>query len=94
MQEIADAYVNIANLEYMFHITKADVEKAINVKIQQSRAFEDCETIIADEDPEDRIDTIIKKIIAPNCKQELLLCGLWCRKVNDRICFYIAVPDR
>lgn len=25
-------------------------------------------------------DTIIKKIIAPNCRQELLLCGLWCRK--------------
>lgn len=27
-------------------------------------------------------DTIIKKIIAPNCKQELLLCGLWTRKIQ------------
>lgn len=27
-------------------------------------------------------DTIIKKIIAPNAKQELLLCGLWCRKIQ------------
>ena len=27
-------------------------------------------------------DTIIKKIIAPNCKQELLLCGLWTRKIK------------
>lgn len=27
-------------------------------------------------------DTIIKKIIAPNCKQELLLCGLWCSKIQ------------
>ena len=24
------------------------------------------------------------KSIAPNCKQELLLCGLWCRKIKGR----------
>ena len=28
-------------------------------------------------------ETIIKKIIAPNCKQELLICGLWCRKIKE-----------
>lgn len=27
-------------------------------------------------------DTIIKKSIAPNCRNELLLCGLWTRKIN------------
>lgn len=27
-------------------------------------------------------DTLLKKSIAPNCKQHLLLCGLWCRKVK------------
>lgn len=46
LQEIADAYVNIANLEYMFHITKADVEKAINVKIQQTKERYDEQTKI------------------------------------------------
>ena len=60
----------------------------LNVKIQQSRAFEDCETIIADEDPEDRIDTIIKKmpkwverialeIGAPKSEVEKILTHLW-----------------
>lgn len=29
-------------------------------------------------------DTIIKKIIAPNCKQELILCGLWSRQIRNR----------
>ena len=28
------------------------------------------------------LGTIIEKSIAPNCKQELLLCGLWCRKIK------------
>ena len=27
-------------------------------------------------------DTIIKKTIAPNCRNNLMLCGLWCRKVK------------
>jgi len=27
-------------------------------------------------------ETILKKSIAPNCRQELLLCGLWCRKIR------------
>lgn len=27
-------------------------------------------------------DTIIKKVIAPNCRQNLLLCGLWTRKIQ------------
>lgn len=27
-------------------------------------------------------DTILKKIISQNARQELLLCGLWCRKVR------------
>ena len=27
-------------------------------------------------------NTILMKSIAPNCKQELLLCGLWCRKIR------------
>lgn len=26
--------------------------------------------------------TLLFKSIAPNCKQELLLCGLWCRKIK------------
>ena len=29
-------------------------------------------------------DKIISKMIAPYCRQELLLCGLWCRKVRGR----------
>ena len=29
-------------------------------------------------------DTIIKKTIAPNCKQELILCGLWSRQIRNR----------
>lgn len=27
-------------------------------------------------------DTIVNKMIAPNAKQELLLCGLWCSKIK------------
>ena len=27
-------------------------------------------------------ETILKKIIAPNCQQELLICGLWSRKIK------------
>jgi len=34
----------------------------LNLKIEKSQAFEDCITIIADEEPEDKIDTIRKKI--------------------------------
>lgn len=34
----------------------------LNAKIEQSKAFEDCMTIINDEEPEDRIDTIKKKL--------------------------------
>ena len=34
----------------------------LNSRIEQSHAFEDCITIIADEDPSDRIDTIRKRI--------------------------------
>lgn len=30
-------------------------------------------------------ETILKKIIAPNCKNELILCGLWSRQIiNSR----------
>jgi len=60
----------------------------LNVKIQQSQAYQDCEVIIADEDPEDRIDTIIKKmskwvdkialeIGAPKSEVEKILTHLW-----------------
>lgn len=34
----------------------------LNSRIEQSHAFEDCMTIIADEDPDDRIDTIQKRL--------------------------------
>lgn len=34
----------------------------LNSRIEQSHAFEDCITIIADEDPDDRIDTIRKRL--------------------------------
>ncbi len=27
-------------------------------------------------------DTILKKSIAPNAKNELMLCGLWCRRIK------------
>lgn len=29
-------------------------------------------------------NVLTEKTIAPNCKRELLLCGLWCRKVKGR----------
>ncbi len=34
----------------------------LNSKIEQSHAFEDCITVIADEEPEDRLDTIRKRL--------------------------------
>lgn len=34
----------------------------LSMRIQQSKAFEDCVTIISDEDPEDRVDTIMRKM--------------------------------
>lgn len=34
----------------------------LNAKIEESKAFEDCVTIISDEDPEDRIATITKRL--------------------------------
>lgn len=60
----------------------------LNVKIQQSQVYQDCEVIIEDEDPEDRIDTIIKKlpkwtdkialeIGAPKSEVEKILTHLW-----------------
>lgn len=34
----------------------------LNVKIEQSKAFEDCVTIISDEEPEDKLNTIKKRL--------------------------------
>lgn len=28
--------------------------------------------------------TLAQKVIAPNAKQELMLCGVWCRKIKSR----------
>ena len=34
----------------------------LNVKIEQSKAFEDCVTVINDEEPEDKLNTIKKRL--------------------------------
>ena len=34
----------------------------LNAKIEQSKAFEDCITIISDEEPEDRVEIIKKRL--------------------------------
>lgn len=45
----------------------------LNTKIEGSQAFEDCITIISDEDPEDRLDTIRRRL------------PRWAKKIADEI---------
>lgn len=62
------------------HYQKALLEQAIyvfkngDISVDSGYNYEQGETASN--------ETILKKIIAPNCKQNLLLCGLWTRKIQ------------